>query len=500
MAVMRICAVLALAAALFTPVQASPETDSAADTTNACVYGSGQKAIDACTHTIGLAKIVDPPDGGTLGAGVYADRGRVYAGMKMVGKAMDDFAQAIRLDPKNGHTYFMRGLAYLNDMDRYDLAVQDFTTALRLDPTYEEVVVDRGVAYLDLGQYERALQDFDAAMRLDPKDGVASADRGTAEDLLGRRDLAIPAYDEAIRRQPNLAWAYSQRCLSKLSMGQSPRAALADCNKALEVKQTAAFINAPRGALLAERALFFALTGNGDAARKDCASGGSDGEKGPQSSYRLYLCGLIETKAGDAARGNADMATAAANRVDPYYMRLYAGYSAPPIASAASGPGRLELALLADDPASATGAALHDAHDPNKTYFVARDITLPGDIEGMDAAVTAQGEPALELHLAAGAQKRIGDPSLMDHQIALVLDGRTVLAAATVRAPLSTDITLNGNFTTAEINELVAAIYPPSHADSFLAWMERTGVWYLAAALLLIALGVGVGRLLPRRA
>jgi Flp pilus assembly protein TadD len=496
MAMMRVCAVLALAVAVCTPAQASPETDSAADITNACVYGSGQKAIAACTHTIGLAKIVDPPDGGTLGAGIYADRGRVYAGMKMFANAMDDFALAIHLDPKNGHTYFMRGLAYLNDMDRYDLAVQDFTTALRLDPTYEEVVVDRGVAYLDLGQYERALQDFDTAARLAPKDELPAADRGMTEDLLGRHDLAVHDYNEAVRKAPDVAWPLSLRCLAKLSAGQNAQDALADCNKALSMKQSPGEQKAPHGVLLADRALFFALTGNFTGARKDCDAARLSDPKLPDV---LYLCGLVETKAGDTVHGVADIAAAHANDLNPLYDRLYLGFSAPPATAAASGPGRLELVLVTDDAASATGAPLRDAHDPNKTYFVARDITLPGDIKGMDAIVDAQGQPALELYLADDAQKRIGDPSLMDHQIALVLDGRTVLAAATVRAPLSTDITLTGNFTTAEINELVAAIYPQSHTDSFLAWMERAGVWYLAAALLLIALGVGVGRLLPRR-
>jgi hypothetical protein len=417
--------------------------------------------------------------------------------------AKSDFDLAIRLDPTDGAIYLLRGLAYLDDMKQYAAAARDFTTAIRLDPADENAFNGRGLAYLNLGQYDRALRDFKAEARFNPIDAVADLDRGMAQDLLGHHDLAVRAYDAALIKLPGGAYALSQRCLAKIATGQDPQSALADCDHAILIKEAKDEQMVSPGVLQSKRGLAYALTGNFAAARGDCdAARAYRDNSNHVLDYVRYVCGLVAVRAGDAARGNADMA-AVAPGLRPFDVALLASYSPPPVGPPAAtnigGAARLEMVLLADDPASATGAALHDAHDPNKAYFVARDITLPGDIEGMDSTVTAQGEPALELHLATDAQKRIGDPSLMDHQIALVLDGRTVLAAATVREPLSTTIMLTGDFTSAEIRELVAAIYPPDHQDSFLAWMERVGVWYLGAALLLIALGVGVGRLLPRR-
>lgn len=501
MIIARFCAVLVFSAAFCTTAAASDSTEIAATAiTFACLFGSGQASIDACTGIIDGAK--NGPDASSKGiAPVYVARAQAYAGKKMFGPAMADFAKAVRLDPGSTRTFYLRGLTHLNDMKRFDLAVQDFTEAVRVDATNEPAFVDRGMAYLNLGQYERAAADFGTAMRLDPKSGTAATDRGWANDLLGRRDLAIRDYDEAVRRMPNYASAYSQRCLSKLSMGQNPKTALGDCNKALAVKQTDDFFNAPRGALFASRALFFALTGNADAARKDCASGRAADANitGPEKNYMIYFCGLVETKTGDVARGNADIA-AAAKVLYPADMRLFAGYGMPPSGPAAYGTARLELVLLADDPATATGAMLRDFHDPHKTYLVARDITLPGDIASANAVVDSVGRPTLELYFSAGAATRTGDASLVGHQIALVLDGRTALAEATLQSPLIGGASLTGNFTIAEIRKLVAAIYPPAPADSFLVWMERFGGWYLVAAFLLIALGVGAGRLLPRRA
>ena len=53
----------------------------------------------------------------------------------------------------------------------------------------------------------------------------------------------------------------------------------------------------------------------------------------------------------------------------------------------ATGPARLELALVAYDPATASGSPLHDYGKHDVTYGIERNITFPGDIEGIAAAV-----------------------------------------------------------------------------------------------------------------
>jgi hypothetical protein len=67
----------------------------------------------------------------------------------------------------------------------------------------------------------------------------------------------------------------------------------------------------------------------------------------------------------------------------------------------------------------------------------------------------------LHIELAPTAVTRINaGADLTDRRLALVLDGRTVLCDATLRAGLSDRIELTGNFTVAETERLVAALTP----------------------------------------
>lgn len=121
--------------------------------------------------------------------------------------------------------------------------------------------------------------------------------------------------------------------------------------------------------------------------------------------------------------------------------------------------GRLALALVADDPAMASGAPLHEYGNSNATYRIERDITFPGDIERFDAILDQRRLPAINIVLAAAALDRInGGAGVVGRRIALVLDGRTVLSAARLMAPLSGNLQLSGNFSWQDIKRLVDAI------------------------------------------
>ena len=120
---------------------------------------------------------------------------------------------------------------------------------------------------------------------------------------------------------------------------------------------------------------------------------------------------------------------------------------------------RLELALVADDPAKASGPPLHDFVHVDTTYGIEQDVTLPGDIESFAATTDERSVPAIKLVLTASALDRINRAAdLVDRRIALVLDGRTVLAVATLREPLSTELLLTGGFSLNDVRRLADAI------------------------------------------
>ena len=86
--------------------------------------------------------------------------------------AIQDFDQAIRLDPEFTLAYYSRGRAYYFK-DNIDHAIQDFDQVIRLDPGYVDVYKDRGWIYHEKGNDDHAIQDFGQAIRHDPGNAYA---------------------------------------------------------------------------------------------------------------------------------------------------------------------------------------------------------------------------------------------------------------------------------------------------------------------------------------
>lgn len=64
--------------------------------------------------------------------------------------------------------------------DQPDCAIEDYDQAIRLNPNYAAPHHNRGGVYLDRAQYDRAIQDFDQAIRLNPNDVLSLVGRGLA--------------------------------------------------------------------------------------------------------------------------------------------------------------------------------------------------------------------------------------------------------------------------------------------------------------------------------
>ena len=70
-----------------------------------------------------------------------------------------------------------RGFAYANKKD-YDRAIKDYDEAIRLDPKFVLAYNNRGNAYSEKNEFDRAIKEFDEAIRLDPKHIYAYNNRG----------------------------------------------------------------------------------------------------------------------------------------------------------------------------------------------------------------------------------------------------------------------------------------------------------------------------------
>ncbi len=106
-----------------------------------------------------------------------------------------------------------RGIAYRERRD-YDRAVADFDQALRLDPKFTAAYVDRGNVFQMQGDGDRAIQDYDQAIKLDPKYAAAFTERGNTYAARGKIDLRVAAtIEQAIKFNPTYAGAFNSRAM-----------------------------------------------------------------------------------------------------------------------------------------------------------------------------------------------------------------------------------------------------------------------------------------------
>lgn len=81
--------------------------------------------------------------------------------------ALDDFAQALAIDPEWASAYTNRGNLY-GRIGEFELALNDYDRAVQLEPTRALVYANRGIALAGLGRYDEAERDLETAISLDP--------------------------------------------------------------------------------------------------------------------------------------------------------------------------------------------------------------------------------------------------------------------------------------------------------------------------------------------
>jgi tetratricopeptide (TPR) repeat protein len=143
-------------------------------------------------------------------ASLLVQRGIAFGHKKNLDKAIGDFDEAIRLNPKFAMAYNSRGDAWIHK-GKLDKALLDYNEAIHLDPKIAMVYGNRGNTWLNKQEFDRAIKDCDEAIRLNTKYAMAYSIRGTAWMNKQELDKAISDYTEAIRLDPKLANAYFNR-------------------------------------------------------------------------------------------------------------------------------------------------------------------------------------------------------------------------------------------------------------------------------------------------
>jgi len=170
-------------------------TVAAADDADTCVKQSGDVAIAACSRAIASGKFR-----GEELAAIYVSRGVEYKNKRGLDRAIADFDQAIRLDPKNTDAYTVRGMAWEAKGD-FDRAIADYDQAIRLDPKNSSWYFHRGLSNLYAGALPTALADLNQASELNPKHPYAAL----WLDIVNKRSN-LPSRLAEAAKQINMTW------------------------------------------------------------------------------------------------------------------------------------------------------------------------------------------------------------------------------------------------------------------------------------------------------
>ncbi len=140
----------------------------------------------------------------------YFNRGNAKFKSKDYKGAINDYTNAIILNPKDEQAFFNRGLAK-SDLKDYQGAIDDYTNAIKLNPRNSDTYLFRALSKHDLKDYQSAIADYTNALKFNPKDKKVYVNLGNAKRSINDNEGAINDYTTAIKLSPDYGLAYFNR-------------------------------------------------------------------------------------------------------------------------------------------------------------------------------------------------------------------------------------------------------------------------------------------------
>lgn len=172
----------------------------------------------------------------------FVERGIIYYVNGEIDKAIAEFSQGIRVNPKDYVACFQRAKAY-EQQDNIDPAIADYGQVIKQCPAFFlcfQALYSRGLLYQKKRLLDEAIADYTAIIesKCNVKGILANAynNRGLAYDYQGRFDLATSDYNDALETVPKLFNAYYNRGATYANMGVYTLA-LEDFDKELELNR-----------------------------------------------------------------------------------------------------------------------------------------------------------------------------------------------------------------------------------------------------------------------
>jgi len=124
----------------------------------------------AARFTESSPKDIDPFVKGKL-ANEHLKIGSIYAEMRLLDDAIDEFQKALRLAPNFADIITQLGIA-LRDKGQHDEAIKQFNRAKETNPNFIPARLHLGITYYSRGFYGLAEEEWREALRIDPNNAA----------------------------------------------------------------------------------------------------------------------------------------------------------------------------------------------------------------------------------------------------------------------------------------------------------------------------------------
>ena len=193
-----------------TPMQALGDRDLCA----------GGPLVTAQDQLRGCTRIIGKRTSRQERAVAHYNRANAQMNLMQLASAIQDYTQALALDPSMHHAVFNRAIAY-EATGAAGQALVDLNSALALVPRDADALVARGRIQLRLGRTALAGADFDRALTIEGTRVDALVGRGHTRARDRFWPAALQDYDAALARAPGNAEALYGRALVRLWSGDS---------------------------------------------------------------------------------------------------------------------------------------------------------------------------------------------------------------------------------------------------------------------------------------
>jgi tetratricopeptide (TPR) repeat protein len=157
------------------------------------------------------------------GDGDAHERGRAALKRGEIDRAIEQFSEAIGLNPENYRYYNDRGVAYkrVGDLDK---AIADYTKALEIRPGWTHALNNRGVGLMEKGRYRDSIRDFTEALKHGGLESKLHTNRGIALARLGKHREALEDFRKAVSLSPTDYRSFVEMGRSLEKLGESEKA------------------------------------------------------------------------------------------------------------------------------------------------------------------------------------------------------------------------------------------------------------------------------------